>query len=161
MGWIILILFIVIVLIVWISLTENTKKYKADFEVSVHETQEGHEAAVVEEVPGRVDTGSAQASNEAEGVKQPPAKAPVADDLTIIEGIGPKVSSLLKKAGITTFAELSKADESQLSGILENAKLKFLDPGTWPQQASLAAEGKMDELHTLQSSLKAGRKTGK
>jgi len=32
-----------------------------------------------------------------------------------------------------------------------------MDPGTWGQQAQLAAEGKMDELKALQDDLKGGR----
>jgi len=31
------------------------------------------------------------------------------------------------------------------------------DPGSWPQQAGLAAEGKWDELQTLQDNLDGGK----
>jgi uncharacterized membrane protein len=35
--------------------------------------------------------------------------------------------------------------------------LMFLKPASWPEQARLAAAGKMDELKTLQDKLVAGR----
>ena len=85
-------------------------------------------------------------------------EAPVADDLTRIEGIGPKISSLLQAAAITTFAELAAADVSRLEQILSEAGLAGLaDPATWPEQARLAAAGEWDALETLQDELKGGR----
>jgi predicted flap endonuclease-1-like 5' DNA nuclease len=81
-----------------------------------------------------------------------------ADDLTIVEGIGPKIAGLLQAAGIKTFAQLSATDTAKLSEILKAAHLQFSDPTTWPQQAALAAAGKMAELKVLQDSLNAGRK---
>lgn len=85
-------------------------------------------------------------------------EAPVADDLTRIEGIGPKISSLLQSADITTFARLAAADVSRLEQILSEADLAGLaDPATWPEQARLAAAGEWDALETLQDELKGGR----
>ena len=81
------------------------------------------------------------------------------DDLKIIEGIGPKISSLLAEAGITTFAQLAEADLGRLKQILEEADLAALaDPTTWPEQAKLAAEGAWEKLETLQEELKGGRR---
>ena len=40
MGWLILILFIIIVLIVWIALIGNARKYRPDFDIGSH--QEAH-----------------------------------------------------------------------------------------------------------------------
>lgn len=79
------------------------------------------------------------------------------DDLTIVEGIGPKIASLLQAAGIETFTQLSVTDTARLDEILKAARLQFSDPTTWPQQAALAAAGKMDDLKVLQDSLKGGR----
>jgi predicted flap endonuclease-1-like 5' DNA nuclease len=88
-----------------------------------------------------------------------PATPVKPDDLTIVEGIGPKIASLLQAAGITTFSQLAGADLSQLVKILEDAGLKHLaDPATWPEQAKLAAEGKWEELKVLTDSLKGGRR---
>jgi predicted flap endonuclease-1-like 5' DNA nuclease len=85
--------------------------------------------------------------------------APLApDDLKLIEGIGPKIASILATAGITTFSQLAATDVSRLREIIAQAGLTALaDPATWPQQAALAAAGKLDELEVLQDQLKGGR----
>lgn len=81
----------------------------------------------------------------------------VPDDLVIIEGIGPKIADLLKKNGIVTFSQLAATEVSVLEKILRENSLQFAKPASWPQQAKLAAEGKMDELKALQEKLTAGR----
>ena len=80
------------------------------------------------------------------------------DDITKIEGIGPKISSLLKDAGIATFSQLGSTNVEQLRKILQDANLGFVNPETWPEQASLAAAGQWTELSELQGSLKRGRR---
>ena len=87
-----------------------------------------------------------------------PAVVPAGDDLTVIEGIGPKVASLLAEAGIATFAQLAAADPAHLAEVLRAAHLPMIDPATWPQQARLAAAGQSDELKALQQALKGGRR---
>lgn len=81
------------------------------------------------------------------------------DDLKKIEGIGPKIAQLLVEADITTYAQLAATESSKISEILEAAgsRYKMHDPTTWPQQSQLAADGKWDELATLQDELKGGR----
>lgn len=81
-----------------------------------------------------------------------------ADDLTLIEGIGPKVAEVLGAAGISTFAELAKSNAESLQEILNAAELKMMDATTWPAQAKLAAEGDMDGLKKMQDDLSGGRK---
>lgn len=81
-----------------------------------------------------------------------------ADDLTKIEGIGPKIKSVLHDAGIKTFADLAKAEGAQLRTILDAAGLRVNDPTTWPEQATLAAASQWRELQQLQASLQAGRR---
>jgi predicted flap endonuclease-1-like 5' DNA nuclease len=89
----------------------------------------------------------------------PVVKATEPDDLKRVEGVGPKISSLLQAAGITTFAQLAATDVSQLKEIIAKAGLSALaDPTTWPEQANLAAAGKWDELEVLQDELKGGRR---
>jgi NADH-quinone oxidoreductase subunit I len=88
------------------------------------------------------------------------ATPPTPDDLTIIEGIGPKISALLQGVNIKTFTQLAETDVSRLEQILREAELQHLaNPATWPEQARLAAAGKWDELKTLQGQLKGGRHT--
>jgi len=86
-----LIIFIIVVLIVWWALTRNAKKYKPDFELHPHE--EAHPAAEVpvEEVasqPLEEPTVRAAVLEEVE-TPVPPLQP---DDLTVIEGIGPKIN---------------------------------------------------------------------
>lgn len=83
---------------------------------------------------------------------------PVPDDLKRIEGIGPKISDVLQAAGITTFAQLAATDVSRLEQILMEAGLRLADPSTWPEQASLAADGQWDALEALQNELKGGKR---
>ena len=81
------------------------------------------------------------------------------DDLKVVEGIGPKSSGVLQSAGISTFAQLANTDVEQLRQILVDADLtRLADPGTWPEQAALAAAGDWDGLQALQDSLKGGRR---
>jgi len=93
--------------------------------------------------------------------KAEPKKTTVkAENLTKIEGIGPKIAGILKDAGFDTFKKLSTAKAEKVSEILVeaggNAYNRF-DTTTWPQQAKLAAEGKWDELKTLQDELNGGK----
>ena len=81
-----------------------------------------------------------------------------ADDLTLIEGIGPKVAEILSKAGISTFAALAETDAADIQEILDAAGLKMMDATSWPAQAKLAAEGDMDGLKRMQDKLSGGRK---
>ena len=76
-------------------------------------------------------------------------------DLKLIEGVGPKIESLLKKAGIKTLGDLSKASKTKLKKILNDAGARYglADPTHWPKQASLANAGKMTELKKLQDSI--------
>ncbi len=85
------------------------------------------------------------------------AAAPVEDDLTLIEGIGPKINQIFHAAGIHTFADLAHSDVSRLQAVLDEAKLRIADPATWPEQARLAAAGDLEALKTYQDSLKGGR----
>ena len=80
------------------------------------------------------------------------------DDLTIIEGIGPKVARVLNEAGIQSFADLAKAKADEVQKVLDAAGLQMMNPEGWIEQAKLAAKGDMDGLKKLQDELKGGRK---
>ena len=93
-------------------------------------------------------------------VVTPAAAAPVvADDLTKIEGVGPKVNELLAAGGFPTFQKLASATPDQIRAILaaEGGMIANMDPTTWPQQAAMAAEGKWDELKAWQDELDGGK----
>lgn len=102
-------------------------------------------------------TAEPKAKKEKKAVKE--VTEPAKDDLTKIEGIGPKISKLLIAEGIVTFKDLGKATGKKLKAILEVAGPKFQmhDPASWPKQAKLAAAGKWDELKELQDTLNGGK----
>ena len=81
------------------------------------------------------------------------------DDLKKIEGIGPKISSILIENGIDTFEKLSEATASFIEEKLKEAGSRFSmhKAGSWQKQAKLAFEDKWDELKKLQDKLKGGR----
>ncbi len=87
------------------------------------------------------------------------AKAVSSDDLTKIEGIGPKLSSILVSAGFDTYEKLALASEESLRAALINGGIKLIPPaiGSWAKQAALASSGDWDGLNALQNELVAGR----
>jgi len=80
-------------------------------------------------------------------------------DLTIIEGVGPKLKQILTDAGFGTFDAVAAAKVADLKAVLAAAgnRYKMHNPTTWPQQATLAAAEKWAELKTLQDELDGGR----
>ena len=103
-----------------------------------------------------------KAKKEAVVAEEAPAakkSAKKGDDLTIIEGIGPKVAAIFVEAGIKSFADLAKKSKEELEAILDpsGAAYAAMDPTTWAQQAQLAADGKMDELQALKDELNGGK----
>jgi len=101
------------------------------------------------------------AAKKAAPKKAAPAKKSAkksADDLTKIEGIGPKASEALVAAGLATFADLSKAKVPAIQKILDESDGKFgmMKPATWPKQAKMAADGKWDELKKWQDEMDGG-----
>ena len=81
------------------------------------------------------------------------------DDLTIVEGIGPKIAELLNSAGITTFAQLADAADETVQAVLTEAGPRYNvhDASTWNEQAALLRDGKMDEFKELTDRLKGGK----
>jgi DNA-directed RNA polymerase subunit beta' len=114
---------------------------------------ESSEAAPVETTPAE--------SNPAESTPAPAAptaEAPAStDDLTKIEGIGPKIAEHFQANGIATFAQLAAAGPEQLCEILDAGGFNAHDPGTWAQQSAMADAGKWDELKVWQDELDGGK----
>ena len=80
------------------------------------------------------------------------------DDLKLIEGIGPKINSVLMKNGIQTFEALANADEADVKKILTKAGKQFqlANPKTWSEQSMLANKRKWKELKEYQDFLDGG-----
>ena len=85
-----------------------------------------------------------------------------ADDLKVVEGIGPKIEELLHNSGIYTFVQLSTTETDQIRAVLNAGGDRFAiaDPTTWPAQARMAAFGQWDELKQWQDELDGGRLPG-
>jgi DNA-directed RNA polymerase subunit beta' len=87
-----------------------------------------------------------------------PVVAPRVEDLTKIEGIGPKIAELLRGNGVDSFAALSRTDVAKLWSILDKGGTRFRlsNPGTWPAQAEYAVRGDWAGLKSYQDKLYVG-----
>lgn len=81
------------------------------------------------------------------------------DNLELVEGIGPKLREILNNAGIFSFRQLANTSLNDLKHLLAAAgpRYQMHDPGTWAQQAAMAADGRWPELKAWQDQLVAGR----
>jgi large subunit ribosomal protein L20 len=139
---------------------ELNRKVLADLAMNHPEAFKAVVDAVVTGKSTEATKKAAPAKTKATKPAETPAATAVAgDDLVIIEGIGPKIAELLNNAGITTFAQLAATEPAKIEEIMDAAgsRFKVHDATTWPQQAALARDGKMDELKKLQDELNAGK----
>lgn len=111
----------------------------------------GKAARIKEKIGGRKTSTKAAAA--------PVEEARAADDLTKIEGIGPKINELLQEDGINTFADLAGTAPDAIREILAAGGSQFAthDPETWPAQAEMARDGKWEELKVWQDELDGGK----
>jgi uncharacterized membrane protein HdeD (DUF308 family) len=111
------------------------------------------QARVTGEARAKAATAAAASAAAATAAEMPKAAV---QDLTVIEGIGPKTAEVLQVAGVNNYADLAALSPEQIHAILKDAGLSA-DPSTWPEQASLAMAGRMDELEAYQDKLQGGR----
>lgn len=144
------------------STSESTDE-GGSIEADNHETEENSEVNQPEDSEGNQN--EEPAVNEADDSEGKTSKSKsksetTGDDFKVIEGIGPKIEEVLHSAGISSYTDLSNKNPDELREILlaQSSRNKMFDPGTWPEQAKLASEGKMDELQTLKDSIKGGKK---
>jgi predicted flap endonuclease-1-like 5' DNA nuclease len=137
--WVVLIVFLLMVFLGWLVASKGWLKKEEE----PKRDENGHEKLVE---PALV------------GGKSVSVKALAADDLTELEGIGPKVAKVLAGIDISTFESLANADYDKVKTALDTAGYKYMDPTGWIEQAALAAKGDTEELKKLQNSLKGGRK---
>jgi len=132
---------------------EKTKVEEKAEEVVLKEETAATKETVVEE---KVEVAAVEEKKKAPA-KKATTKA-VAENLTKIEGIGPKAAEALTNAGIDSYAKLSKSKPEKVKEILAEAssRMAHLDPASWPKQAKMAADGKWDELKEWQDKAKAG-----
>ncbi len=82
-----------------------------------------------------------------------------ADDLKLVEGIGPKIEELLHAAGLKTWASVAASKTEKLKEILTGGGERFQmhDPGTWPKQCQMMVDNKWADLKTYQEKLDGGK----
>lgn len=95
---------------------------------------------------------------DADSIAEATATEGTADDLTKIEGVGPKAAEALVNAGLDTYAKIALADADDMKTILTEAssRMAHLDPTSWPKQAQMAADGQWEELKEWQDSVNGG-----
>ncbi|WAC00901.1 hypothetical protein N7U66_11710 [Lacinutrix neustonica] len=81
------------------------------------------------------------------------------DDLTVVEGIGPKIKALFHKHDVQTWEALAACSVDKCQEVLRSGgkRYEIHRPGTWPEQAKLATQGKWEELKDWQDILKGGK----
>ena len=99
--------------------------------------------------------------------QQQPRTGPVAaagttsdpvDDLTRIEGVGPKIAAALVASGIRSYRDLAGSDVETLRAALRSKGLRFVPSlPSWPEQARLLADDDTAGLAALTDRLIAGR----
>jgi predicted flap endonuclease-1-like 5' DNA nuclease len=149
LGWAVTILSLEL-LVLWLWLRRRAESSDSA------ETWEHPEILLPEIEATRPESAIASKTTESSRVKTAPARA--GERLERIEGIGPKVASLLNAADIRTFAQLAGTDVEQLRKILHENRLNFINPSTWPEQARLAADGRWQDLEAFQNELKGGQR---
>jgi len=81
------------------------------------------------------------------------------NDLTIVEGIGPKIQELFHNHDVRTWKALSECSVDKCQSVLDSGgeRFKVHSPGTWPEQAKMAYEGRWEDLLKWQDELDGGK----
>jgi len=146
--WVLLVLIIVVLPILVLIFGPGLRRKEIEQVKAAQESGGGGDPA---------DHGAESQTAPATAMEAPEPVKP--DDLQKIEGIGPKIASVLQRAGVETFAQLAQADAPGLQKILDNEpRLRLADPTSWPEQAKLAAAGDWEALQKLQDDLQGGRR---
>jgi len=110
-------------------------------------------------VASSIAAGTAAVAFNADAAKAVFGKKIKENDLTLVEGIGPKIQELFHNHDVKTWHGLSQCDVGKCQEVLNSGgeRFKVHNPGTWPKQALLAAEGKWKELFDWQEELDGGK----
>src|SRR4029079_17164256 len=84
-------------------------------------------------------TSTAKAPAAGAAAAAPPPRPPAPDDLPQISGIGPRLSSILSRGGVTTYSQLEQMSPDELREIIAlGGALPPASLASWPAQASYA-----------------------
>jgi len=130
-------------------------------DISIHlvdalEAAEAEEAAETAERMEAFSSGGSGGGGTATLEEAPPETT--VDDLTRIEGIGPKTQELLNAEGITSFAQLAAGEQAQFEAILDAAEnMPFTaSTATWARQAQFLVDGDEDGFQEYTDHLDGG-----
>lgn len=95
----------------------------------------------------------------ADAAKAAIGKKVKADDLTVVEGIGPKISELFHNHDVKTWHSLAECSLEKCQEVLISGGKRFEihNPGSWPLQARMAFNGEWEKLSKWQDEHKGGR----
>jgi predicted flap endonuclease-1-like 5' DNA nuclease len=81
------------------------------------------------------------------------------NDLTVVEGIGPKIQELFHNHDVKTWKSLSECSVDKCQSVLNSGgeRYKIHNPGTWPEQSKMAYEGRWSDLLKWQDELDGGK----
>lgn len=149
MPWKLVIAILALLLLLWILLSrkkDNTNTSTKD--VNVSPTVSNPSRKVTKTPTKKKKTSSVMKKSTAKKVASTKK-----DNLSLIEWIWPKIKSVLHKKWIETFADLSLQKISDIRKILKENKLSQHDPKHRKKQATLAKNGKFDELKVFQATI--------
>ncbi len=145
----------------------ETRGKLADLEEKLHNDQDV-EGDMDRDIQRASDENENQLSGQAPEIHARSSGAEVyhelsKDNLQIIDGIGPKMESVLKENGISNWQALANQTQEDLNSILLSYghKYQMIDPSSWSKQATLAKDGQWDELIRLQKGFTAGHQDPK
>ncbi|EDP72639.1 hypothetical protein FBALC1_16097 [Flavobacteriales bacterium ALC-1] len=81
------------------------------------------------------------------------------NDLTVVEGIGPKIQELFHNHDVNTWRALSECSVDKCQSVLDSGgdRFKIHNPGSWPEQAKMAYQGRWADLLKWQDELDGGK----
>jgi predicted flap endonuclease-1-like 5' DNA nuclease len=114
----------------------------------------------MEDAPEKRDTALGAGDAVGQVVEAAPVDTSAADDLTVVEGIGPKFNAALNAAGILTYTQLAATTPEQLREILNNAGYGRVPAtyDTWAEQAGYLARGDRGGFDNYVKTLVSGRR---
>lgn len=134
------------------------KKSKESLEVDLADCKKSHKS--LEDTLDEMKKGAINLiAFDANAAKAVFGKKIKQDDLTLIEGIGPKIQELFHNHEVKTWKELSECSIEKCQEVLNSGgeRFKIHIPTTWPEQARMAYEGLWQKLSDWQDKLDGGR----
>ena len=141
---------------------ESANSSKVNLESQLKQTQTSLEACLKSKADMAANTVSAAPALipfNGDAAKAVFGKKITQDNLTVVEGIGPKIQQLFHDFNIKTWKALSETSIEKCQEVLNSGgdRYRIHKPNTWPKQAELAYQGKWAELLKWQDELDGGK----